>query len=229
MAKPSGAQFTTVLQRPSQTVDKSTRQWNRQWNRQWKRQWNRQWNKRYRVQELVHEDRSHLGMEMWHLWYISYTLHIIVLWGHTIQRGQSYQLHSYSKTVGSDWSGCAHLYKYVLARSILRPVVFAFRTSRTYERCACPSRGSRVLMGPVRSAPFIQWNSRIRLEWPVLAGTQNKTNELWLLRNLGNNFEFKVKVQIHYILTIYMPCNTMYADIYKKRGMLSPLSWYSWT
>ena len=28
----------------------------------------------------------------------------------------------------------------------------------------------------------------------------------------------------NYILTIYMHCNTMYAEIYSKGGMLSPLS-----
>jgi hypothetical protein len=30
-------------------------------------------------------------------------------------------------------------------------------------------------------------------------------------------------VMTNYILTIYMHCNTLYADIYSKRGMLSPL------
>jgi hypothetical protein len=60
------------------------------------------------IEELVHEDARPEHHEMLHLWYKSYTLHIIVLWGHTIQRGQSYQLHSYSETVGSDWSGCMH-------------------------------------------------------------------------------------------------------------------------
>jgi hypothetical protein len=64
--------------------------------------------------ELVHEDAPHLGMEMLHLWYKSYSLHIIVLRGGTIQHGQSDQICSYSETVGSDWSGRAHLYKYVL-------------------------------------------------------------------------------------------------------------------
>jgi hypothetical protein len=73
--------------------------------------------------ELVRdEDRSHLGMEMLHLWYISYTLHIIVLRGGTIQHGRSDQLCFYSETVGSDWSGRAHLYKYVLASKYVREV-----------------------------------------------------------------------------------------------------------
>jgi hypothetical protein len=59
--------------------------------------------------ELVHEDAPHLGMEMLHLWYKSYSLHIIVLRGGTIQHGQSDQLCFYSETVGPDWSGHAHL------------------------------------------------------------------------------------------------------------------------
>jgi hypothetical protein len=67
------------------------------------------------VNELVREDRSHLGMEMLHLWYISYTLHIIVLRGGTIQHGRSDQLCFYSETVGPDWS--------------------SMRTSRTYAKC----------------------------------------------------------------------------------------------
>jgi hypothetical protein len=60
-----------------------------------------------------------------------------MLRGGTIQHGRFDQLCFYSETVGPDWSGrvhlykyvLVHLYKYVLARSILRPVLgseFAF-------------------------------------------------------------------------------------------------------
>ena len=71
-----------------------------------------------RGHELVREDAPPGHHEMLHLWYKSYSLHIIVLQGGPVQHGQSDQLHFYSETVGPDWSGHAHLQLEVRTRGV---------------------------------------------------------------------------------------------------------------
>jgi hypothetical protein len=108
--------------------------------------------------ELVHEDASHLHMEMGHLWYKSYSLHSIGLRGCTIQHGRSDQICLYSETVGSDWSGHAHLHLKVRTRGAdANPkVVRSPHLAYVLGGACVAAPGVLVLMGPVRSAPFIQ-------------------------------------------------------------------------
>ena len=92
--------------------------------------------------ELVHEDAPHLGMEMLHLWYKSYSLHSIGLRKCTIQHGRSDQICSYSETVGPDWSG--------MRTSISKYVLLEVQTGRSINRvlegfasCKYVLRGAR--------------------------------------------------------------------------------------
>jgi hypothetical protein len=83
-----------------------------------------------------------------HLWYKSYSLHIIVLRGGTIQHGRSDQLCFYSETVGPDWSGMRTSRSTYLHSKYVREV--------RMRKLRIDTRSSQYVLGGARTYLYLE-------------------------------------------------------------------------